>query len=78
MLCKRCDQPGGQKTYDNQALLPLNGKAICIDWCIHHIVAALNAGGVRTAACCCGHGAKDGFINLKDGRVLVIQNQMKD
>ncbi len=74
MSCKRCDECGGQKTYANQAVLPLNGKAVCIDWCIHHIVAALNAGGVHTKACCCGHGTQDGRIDLEDGRVLIIQN----
>lgn len=73
MPCKRCDSPGGKKTYANQAVMPLNGKAVCIDWCIHHIVAALNAGGVRTKSCCCGHGEQDGFIELEDGRRLVVE-----
>lgn len=72
-ICERCDEPGGAGTYANQAVLPLNGKAVCVDWCIHQIVAALNAGGVWTTACCCGHGRKDGFINLADGRALVIK-----
>lgn len=71
--CDRCDACGGEKTYENQALLPINGKVRCIDWCIHHIVAALNAGGVETIACCCGHGKKDGRIDLADGRVLIIK-----
>lgn len=70
--CARCDTFGGTKTYENQAIMPLNGKAVCIDWCIHHIVAALNAGGVRTVACCCGHGKRPGEITLEDGRVLTI------
>ena len=72
--CDRCDEPGGVKTYANQACLPLNGRVICIDWCIHHIVTALNAGGVRTVACCCGHGQFDGRIDLEDGRILMIKN----
>lgn len=53
-------------------MLPLNGRVRCIDLCIHHIVAALNAGGIATVACCCGHGAQAGRIDLEDGRVLVI------
>jgi hypothetical protein len=53
--------------------MPLNGKLRCIDWCIHQIVAALNAGGVRTTACCCGHGKNDGRIDLEDGRILIIK-----
>lgn len=72
MKCERCDECGGEKTYANQVMMPLNGKVRCIDWCIHHIVAALNAGGVHTVSCCCGHGS-DGFIELEDGRKLIIQ-----
>lgn len=74
MNCARCDECGGAVTYENQAVMPLNGKVVCIDWCIHQIVAALNAGGVRTESCCCGHG-KNGFINLEDGRMLIISSK---
>lgn len=73
--CDRCNGCGDKKTYDNQACLPLNGRVVCIDWCIHHIVAALNAGGVRTVASCCGHGETHGRIDLEDGRVLLIQER---
>lgn len=72
--CDRCDSTGGAKTYANQACLPLNGKVVCIDWCIHQLVAALNAGGVQTSACCCGHGRQPGRIDLADGRILRIEN----
>ena len=71
--CDRCDECGGAKTYANQACLPINGKVRCIDWCIHQIVAALNAGGVETVSCCCGHGTQDGRIDLADGRILTIE-----
>lgn len=71
--CEKCDTYGGVKTYANQACLPINGKVRCIDWCIHQIVAALNAGGVATVACCCGHGRQDGRIDLEDGRTLFIK-----
>lgn len=70
--CDRCDGFGSTKTYENQAILPINGKVACIDWCIHQIVAALNAGGVTTVACCCGHQIIPGRIDLADGRVLVV------
>ena len=73
MACEKCDECGGEKTYANQAMMPINGKVRCIDWCIHQIVAALNAGGVETIACCCGHGEQAGRIDLADGRVLVIE-----
>ena len=53
--------------------MPINGKVQGIDWCIHRIVAALNAGGVRTVASCCGHRMMKGAISLDDGRVSIIQ-----
>ena len=73
MSCDKCDKCGGVKTYANQALIPINGKVRSIDWCIHHIVAALNAAGVVTTASCCGHGTQDGRIDLADGRILFIK-----
>lgn len=72
--CAHCDSCGGTKTYANQACLPIKGRVRGIDWCIHHIVAALNAGGVETVASCCGHGKQDGRIDLADGRVLIVTN----
>lgn len=73
MTCQYCDgRPSTAATYEGQVCLPLNGKVICIDHCIHKIVAALNAGGVETVACCCGHGQQQGRIDLADGRVLWI------
>lgn len=74
MACYKCDSPGGEKTFESQVCMPLNGKVQCVDWCIHQIIAALNAGGVRTVASCCGHGKADGNIVLEDGRVLIIKN----
>ena len=73
MKCDKCDTFGGEKTFSNQACMPINGKVQCIDWCIHQIVASLNAGGIRTLASCCGHGEIDGRIDLEDGRILTIK-----
>ena len=73
MSCEKCDGFASEKTHENQACLPIAGKVCCIDWCIHKIVAALNAGGVETVACCCGHGLIEGRIDLLDGRVLKIE-----
>lgn len=56
----------------NAVCMPLNNKVQRIDRCIHQLVAALNAGGVRTTLSCCGHGEIPGRIDLEDGRVLVI------
>ena len=70
--CDRCDGVGSLETKKNQARMPIRGRVQGIDWCIHRIVAALNAGGVLTVASCCGHGQMNGNIILEDGRVLVI------
>lgn len=75
--CDKCDHAGGLKTYANQACLPINGRIVCVDWCIHHIVAALNAGGVETVASCCGHGVETGRIDLADGRKLIVERAQK-
>ena len=73
-VCDRCDgAPGSSATYAGQVCMPLNGRVQGIDYCIHKIVAALNAGGVRTVASCCGHGKMKGNIILEDGRMLTIQ-----
>jgi len=74
MECDKCDDFGGKITYANQALIPIKGTVRGIDWCIHHLVSALNAGGVETVACCCGHGIQDGRIDLADGRILFIKS----
>ncbi len=75
--CQQCDSPGGEKTLRNQVCMPLNGRVQCIDFCIHHIVAALNAGGISTVASCCGHGKMKGNIILEDGRVLLVQQKLE-
>ena len=71
--CSHCDSPGGPKTLQHQVSMPLSGRVQCIDFCIHQIVAALNAGGIRTVASCCGHQKMKGNIVLEDGRTLIIQ-----
>ena len=70
--CQYCDSPGGKETLQNQVCIPLNGRVQCIDYCIHHLVSALNAANIPTVASCCGHGEMPGYIYLEDGRVLVI------
>lgn len=42
------------------------------DPCIASIIAALNDGGIKTVASCCGHRQQLGRIALADGRELVI------
>lgn len=55
--------------------MPLGGKVQSIDYCVHQIVAALNAGGVVTTGSCCGHKTKPGLITLLDGRVIRIEGE---
>ncbi len=43
-----------------------------IDSCIAPIIQALNAGGVYTSGCCCGHTGTHGTISLHDGRELFV------
>ncbi len=50
-----------------------NGRdGVWCDPCLEPIVRALNEGGVRTVASCCGHGRSHGNIALADGRELII------
>ncbi len=49
-----------------------SGRLASIDPCVAAIVIALNKGGVKTVACCCGHGRSPGNIMLADGRELII------
>lgn len=58
--------------HGNTIYMPVKGRVVNIDSCIHQIVAALNAGGLLTEACCCGHGKYHGNIILSDGRFLNI------
>jgi hypothetical protein len=47
-------------------------KNVGIDACIAPLVAALQAGGIDMRGSCCGHGIGSGYIDLQDGRVLLI------
>ena len=67
-----CDSPRNDNADRHQVCMPLGGKVQAIDYCIHQIVAALNAGGVWTTCSCCGHRRAPGRIDLEDGRVLLI------
>jgi len=49
----------------------IGDETILVDACVADIVLALNNGGIRTKAACCGHGT-DGNILLEDGRNLEV------
>ena len=41
------------------------GKVLKIDKCIYPLVRWLNENGIRTIACCCGHGKHKGEIIIE-------------
>jgi len=45
-----------------------------IDDCLVPFVEALNAKGIYTQQCCCGHGRHKGTIQLYDGRLMFLDN----
>lgn len=47
-------------------------KIIQVDACLAAIIRALQRGGVDMRSSCCGHGKEPGYIDLQDGRRLVI------
>lgn len=53
--------------------MPVISPGVWCDPCLVPLVRALNDGGIRTVASCCGHGERDGSICLADGRELVIR-----
>lgn len=50
----------------------LGTPAVWCDPCIADVIEALNAGGLRTVASCCGHSEKPGRISLADGREMLL------
>jgi choline kinase len=62
----------------DKVYLPIGGKVYRIDSCIHQIVAALNAGGVPTENCCCGHGKEPATILLTGGQCIVIYKSLNE
>jgi len=53
-------------------IMIIDGKPRDIDRCIAPIIKALNDGGIKTIASCCGHYIRPGNIVLEDERELVI------
>lgn len=77
--CARCGKPPVSVLLEVPADLSHTGrpytKACKIDACIAPIVKALNKAGIKTRACCCGHGRHEGNIVLEDGRTLIIKEK---
>lgn len=47
-------------------------QSVWCDPCLVPLIRALNDGGLRTVASCCGHGKRPGTVALADGRWLFI------
>lgn len=62
----------------DRVYLPINGKVYPIDNCIHQIISSLNAGGIPTENCCCGHNQEPGSIILSDGRCIGIFSSLEE
>ncbi len=62
----------GMGSYKCVVAMPIRRRVEHIDFCIAHIVAALNAANIETLASCCGHGKILGNVVLADGRWLII------
>lgn len=67
----------GLGDYTCQVSMPIAGRLVSVDFCIHDVVAALNAANIRTAASCCGHGKADAHILLETGQEIVIKRPVK-
>lgn len=75
-MCDHTGYPGGREA----AMIVIDpgtperhGRdGIWCDPCIEPLIRALNNAGLRTIASCCGHGASNGWVGLKDGRDIVI------
>jgi hypothetical protein len=48
------------------------------DPCLEPLVRALNGGGIRTVASCCGHGRRPGSVLLANGRALLVLESIEE
>lgn len=72
-----CDYPNRERAMtvlerDNQGT-----PTVFCDPCISPLIKALNDGGIKTVASCCGHGKRTGSVVLRDGRCLVITKDLE-
>lgn len=57
---------------NREAAMTVLDPKTCCDPCLTPLIKALNDGGLRTVASCCGHDHRPGSVMLDDGRVLLI------
>jgi hypothetical protein len=62
--------------WNNTKIIDIDGKSVSVDSCLVPIVKALNGGGIKTVACCCGHNKRPGSIILFDDSWLIVTNRI--
>ena len=65
-------------TFKCDVPMAIKGRVRCVDYCLAHIIAALNAANIETVASCCGHSKQTPGIILEDGRAIFIVNKPKN
>jgi len=66
-------------TYEHCVPMAVNGRVVYVDYCIARLVAALEAGGFRPVASCCGHGKMPGSVLLEDRtNVVMLTDEQAD
>lgn len=58
--------------WGNTKVLYIDGVPRDIDECIYDLVEKLNKIGLKTVACCCGHGNRPGSIAFADGTEFIM------
>jgi len=65
----------GMGTHEHTVPMAIKGRRQDVDFCVAHIIAALNAANITTVNSCCGHGELFPTILLEDDKCLVIVNR---
>jgi len=71
----RCENKICTKT---MCKVKIGKKIVEVEHCIAGMVRALNKAGIETTSSCCGHKISEGYIALKDGRILEIKKENLD
>ncbi|MBI2624978.1 MAG: hypothetical protein HYW70_01420 [Candidatus Nealsonbacteria bacterium] len=59
-------------------LFELNGRKLRIDKCMKNFIKILNESGIKTLACCCGHGKhKETIVIKEDGKIIEYHTKIE-
>lgn len=67
-----CDHPNREAAMVVVRRNTAGTPAVWCDPCLEPLVRALNDGGLRTVASCCGHGRLPATVALADGRYVTV------